>query len=1331
MTRAVRQINVPAGGAEDATSRPFSEFVERTNIILLGDPGAGKTHLFYEAAAAEKARFIKARSFLNTPTRMLCEQVLFIDGLDEKRAGRGDRDTVDALVKKLFEVAPPKLRISCRAADWLGESDLAAMSPFFDQQGGACVLHLESLSRSEQMSVLMAQGLGGDDIEGFLNEAAERGLGDFLENPQNLIMLWSTVKTGAWPATRRELFERSTRLMLEETNPERARSGGGSFSVAELRPVAGAVCAARLISDVDGISLTDQEGTPDIPGYRSLDLFPPEKVQAVLGRRVFDAGPELETVDYAHRTTAEFLAADFLASRMRKGLPFGRVMALMGVDRHPASELRGLHAWLAVCLPEHADELIEADPYGVLTYGDAASLSPRSCAVLVRALARLSHTNPWFRSGNWQAQPIGALARPDMVLEFRAILNDPDSGFGIRSVVVDALALGTPLPAILPDLETVLLRQVSPYAERLGALKALLRLGDAGKAAIRSAFGKLGNSADDLRLRAAIVQALYDDPYGPDQVVALVNDTLQVRDTNRAGLLWSLAEALPEQDLPAILDGIEPRAIDDSRFNRRIAEAGSFYERILVRAWSSLGQFEPARVMGWLRRRLAFERSAGQDLHAALRATPDRLHLLAKDFFSRVPVDDNRWLAYNRFREATLFELSPAALLAIATHAFDAAQMGSDRRSFLYEVVLSLSIHIAPVHGTRAFDELYLRAEHDELLRPLRSATVVVELPSNYFIGRSSRAPRDLNDRARQQREFDQNIDKIRSGAHLGWLQHLALIYFGLYADSENNLSPRERIGAWLGEGRVDAALEALAATLARNDLPSFNDVLLPTAEDQHYGWWYALIAGLNERWAAGQGLVGLSDDFLKGMLVFDLANPVWTREGGKQGWAVHPWRKELTERKPELVRDAYFAVAQLHLSRSANGVIGLRELLHEPAFEPYRPVIVLDLLRQFPNANPPSLCELLDAISALPAIYQDFLKLAGPVISGTTAVDERQYDLWMVTAYFIAPAQFENDVERRARSRPNLVFDLRDRSGFAHRAQPHHALPLPMLEFIAKLTGSLFPETPAPESWQGDTNPWDASDHFRALVNMISASPSPEATDALQRLEADAQLAPYKSHLLYALHNQRQRRRESEYDRPDWLRTIGALANRAPATVADLHAVLLVHLRDLAHRIARENTDLFKKFWNVDSNAKLIDPRPEEVCRDDVVDLLRPALLPLGVTVEPEGHMVADKRADISAAMPGRKILCELKRNYHAEVWKAITGQLERFYAHDPEAKGFGIYVVFWFGKKRARPMPRPPKPLQPPKTPAEMESTLQLLLPDDMRKRLAVIVMDVSGEI
>ena len=55
---------------------------------------------------------------------------------------------------------------------------------------------------------------------------------DFLENPQNLIMLRRAVQTGTWPATRKELFELSTQLMLQEFDKERARSGRVRMEVA-------------------------------------------------------------------------------------------------------------------------------------------------------------------------------------------------------------------------------------------------------------------------------------------------------------------------------------------------------------------------------------------------------------------------------------------------------------------------------------------------------------------------------------------------------------------------------------------------------------------------------------------------------------------------------------------------------------------------------------------------------------------------------------------------------------------------------------------------------------------------------------------------------------------------------------------------------------------------------------------------------------------------------------------------------------------------------------------------------------------------------------------
>jgi hypothetical protein len=229
-------------------------------------------------------------------------------------------------------------------------------------------------------------------------------------------------------------------------------------------------------------------------------------------------------------------------------------------------------------------------------------------------------------------------------------------------------------------------------------------------------------------------------------------------------------------------------------------------------------------------------------------------------------------------------------------------------------------------------------------------------------------------------------------------------------------------------------------------------------------------------------------------------------------------------------------------------------------------------------------------------------------------------------------------------------------------------------------------------------------------------------------RLVSDASLAAYRPEIQHALANQRARRRDSEYDRPDWFRTVRALDNKQPATVADLHAVVVEHLDDLRKRIRTENTDVYRMFWNLDGYGRLESPRPEEACRDHLISLLRPRLAPLGISVEPEGHMAGDRRADISAAMPARKILCEIKRDYHPDVWTAPDDQLERFYAHDPEALGFGVYLVFWFGDDRPFAIPLPPGGRPRPTSAAETESMLRAPLQADRAARTAVIVIDVT---
>lgn len=234
--RKILQLSPQVKPDDPRAEADFSSLSEVPNIVLLGDPSAGKTHLFRSAAQATGGHYMTVRSFLNARSDWSAATV-FIDALDERRAGRGDDEVVDAIVRRLFACAPARVRISCRAQDWLADSDLEAFRQYFDDHGGVIVVSLFPLSDQEQRAVLAEHGMDVSAIDGFLAEVDEHGLAEFKRNPQDLKMLATAVTNGVWPATRADLFEQSTRreLIVGTLAPRLPARFSQSFSTCAFR----------------------------------------------------------------------------------------------------------------------------------------------------------------------------------------------------------------------------------------------------------------------------------------------------------------------------------------------------------------------------------------------------------------------------------------------------------------------------------------------------------------------------------------------------------------------------------------------------------------------------------------------------------------------------------------------------------------------------------------------------------------------------------------------------------------------------------------------------------------------------------------------------------------------------------------------------------------------------------------------------------------------------------------------------------------------------------------------------------------------------------------
>ena len=162
--------------------------------------------------------------------------------------------------------------------------------------------------------------------------------------------------------------------------------------------------------------------------------------------------------------------------------------------------------------------------------------------------------------------------------------------------------------------------------------------------------------------------------------------------------------------------------------------------------------------------------------------------------------------------------------------------------------------------------------------------------------------------------------------------------------------------------------------------------------------------------------------------------------------------------------------------------------------------------------------------------------------------------------------------------------------------------------------------------------------------------------------------------------------------------------------------------LCELAVQIRSDSTDDWRQYWN-EPHGQLPTPKHEDHCRDALLSDLRQRL-PQGVDAQPEGQYANDKRADIRVSYEDFQVPMEIKKNMHRDLWSAPQNQLIKLYTSAPDTDGYGIYLVFWFGKDRTQPSPSGTRPADAKELKERLEATLS---PNEARK-ISVCVIDVS---
>jgi hypothetical protein len=466
----------------EVNQREWSNWDTVTCVLLLGEPGSGKTsefvHRFSQLNESGHAAFMSRWqdwcegddifATLNDRNGFFASLDdgktvwWFIDALDEGRI-KTER-AFDVIKKGLRELKVRgvldrvQLRISCRSRDWRPTEANQLKSFFPDigtgEEATSGVVTLQLLPLDEvAVRTLALEKLGTQEVVNrFMEALARRHVVPLAGQPLLLAMMLQLFQQGdeTLGSDRTGLYERAVDNLNTEHNSERKDQAPPQSMPTRRISIAKKLAVHAVFGGKDAIAVPDMDTGND----RTLDAACSEaernEILETLNTGLFTQHAA-NGFSFLHRSFAEFMAAIALSEQIKGGLPLGRILPLFPVEHEVIpGPLRETAAWLAGLDTHFRKWLITHDPI-TAAQGDTVRYAPAEREELIATLATRFEKRAWQRDFD----RFGDLARSvdDKVL--RQLLQ-PGISTAVRHMVMEMVYV-VEVESLFPDLLKVAL----------------------------------------------------------------------------------------------------------------------------------------------------------------------------------------------------------------------------------------------------------------------------------------------------------------------------------------------------------------------------------------------------------------------------------------------------------------------------------------------------------------------------------------------------------------------------------------------------------------------------------------------------------------------------------------------------------------------------------------------------------------------------------------------------------------------------------------------------------------------------------------------------------
>ena len=1320
-------INKPLSERNEALQGSFvdtdwHEHINNRSIIILGEPGSGKTEFSKALHNKGEWKYVTARDFIQGRSRMIltCGMPLIIDGLDEYRSGVTDKKSVlEDFSDRIFEYKVPKHILTCRASDWYSHIDTDFLSKEFGCE--PVVLRIKQFNDEEIKEYFSHLGIQGAEI---LNIAQKKGIIDLLRNPQTLSFFCEIfLEKKSLPSSRKEIFKQACRIMATEHGKR-----DGRFSSDKILNSAGKLFALLLLSNRSTIVIEERDEDNDSFCGKLLHENR-EDLKTILDTKLFVPAGE-DAFAPIHRTVAEFLGASFLSDLcQQQELSPRRLAGILISDHNIPTALRGIAGWLITLNTDIANKLFFKDPLAIFHHGDIEELPTEQKESLIHAIRENCKKRPGFPGDydypkNLEEKSSG-LWDDKLINSWLDILHsNEESWFTVRIIISAINKRFNNENSIKRALLNIIWRNDIRDHDRCTSVKILLTRLESNFQDIIDILNEInaGKIIDaDQELRGIILKLLYPDKISPDEIYQYLTPIKKsfIGDYYMF-LKYDLISLTPTNRLHDLVDTIIVNNVKLGD-NHYPSHWEFMWELILLTLENTVG-INFLTVKKWLE-------SFNQNHYYHIEKNEHKIRL--KQWLQcNTGIIDQLW--------RNLSQIESKAGMVNESKMFFKLQMPQPSRIFYENLpeIIAKSLSIGSKSEEEFFSTLlyctdqnllvddYFFSIFDSIGNMSDALKNIWEnsrfCPLSYKLDDHHKAKHCKKSTSSILTQFVQdNYAKIYIGEPLGLLSHLAKGYLYGYIDFE----PEDRtkiLEELIGFENSKHVKNGFNAVLYRIDLPTPEKVVELASKSKVHLVYFPVLVALRELAKNDPNKIrNLSSDNLK----FSVA--IWATKAYPED---NDWFGECIKAAPQLVADTLLFCWNSFIYSGCVGNSNIDSIDDE-------------IIRQISSEIA---FTLINSKQEIPWKYEQFILKSAlrsrrhhteivRIIQGyflhSQPISPYGRNLFYLSICFFLGSTIEDDyfieVIRQSNTFSPLsrLTDLLSETGCKITLKQRRALAIGLAFYENELCTS-------GRKFCGET----AEEFLREHLIAIASTPGEKADIILNGLSNEPILANWKNIIFNLIEERKRKSVDERANFPNPKELLGLLNGGPPVSNVDFRDILLDMLFEFQDELNGGKDNLFNQFWNKDK------PLTENTCRDVLTSHIRLMLRVYynGIGLFREDQYKDDKRADITFTYGRMEIPLEAKGQWNKGkdgkkgVWGGIPDQLIPYYCSSPESKGYGIFLVFWFGEGSGKDLAPPPPVLsiEKPQSPDELISALRLTVPEGHEDKISIVCLDCSKQ-